>query len=220
MNLLQLDLLAGTAFPRGREHERRGGEVLDGDADRLVQRDLFVGASPDTGPGDDLPELDDPSRPRGSSSGAPAGSGANAESRCSTTTTSARSTIAGSSSEPPLRVDPTELTCAPGLSHSKRTTGSGEAVVAWTTSAPRTASSNSPRPATRTSAKSRARGNISCDERDCTPVPRIASTRASGRASRRVASAAAAAVRIAVMYVPSMSATGVPVFGSKSAMAA
>ena len=76
--------------------------------------------------------------------------------------------------------------------------------MAWTTSAPRTASSNSPRPATRTSAKSRARGNISWAERDCTPVPRIASTRASGRASRRVASAAAAAVRIAVMYVPSI----------------
>ena len=51
-------------------------------------------------------------------------------------------------------------------------------------------------------------------------MPRIASTQASGRASRRVASAAAAAVRIAVMYVPSMSATGVPVSGSKSAMAA
>ncbi len=48
----------------------------------------------------------------------------------------------------------------------------------------------------------------------------MASTRASGRASMRVASAAAAAVRIAVMYVPSMSATGVPVAGSKSAIAA
>jgi len=48
----------------------------------------------------------------------------------------------------------------------------------------------------------------------------MARTRASGRASRRVASAAAAAVRIAVMYVPSMSATNVPVAGSKSAMAA
>ena len=117
-------------------------------------------------------------------------------------------------------LEPTELTCVPGLSHSRRTTGSWAAVVAWTTSAPRTASSNSPRPATRTSAKSRTRGNISCAERDCTPVPRMASTRASGRASRRVASAAAAAVRIAVMYVPSMSATGVPVSGSKSAIAA
>ena len=35
-----------------------------------------------------------------------------------------------------------------------------------------------------------------------------------------MASAAAAAVRIAVMYVPSMSAIGVPVSGSKSAMSA
>ena len=37
---------------------------------------------------------------------------------------------------------------------------------------------------------------------------------------KRVASAAAAAVRIAVMYVPSMSATGVPFAGSKSAITA
>ena len=41
VDLLQLDLLAGTAFPRGGEHECRRGEVLDGDADRLVERDLF-----------------------------------------------------------------------------------------------------------------------------------------------------------------------------------
>ena len=75
------------------------------------------------------------------------------------------------------------------------------------------------RPAPRAKSR-RARGTSPAAERDCTPVPRIASTRASGRASRRVASAAAAAVRIAVMYVPSMSATGVPVAGSKSAMAA
>ena len=40
VNLLQLDLQAGAALPRRSEHERRGGEVLDGDADRLVQRDL------------------------------------------------------------------------------------------------------------------------------------------------------------------------------------
>src|SRR5262249_18399972 len=85
------------------------------------------------------PSSTTPSRPRGSSSGAPAGSGANAESRCSTTTTSARSTIAGSSSEPPPMLEPTELTCVPGLSHSYRTIGSCAAVVACTTSAPRTA---------------------------------------------------------------------------------
>jgi hypothetical protein len=95
--LLQLDLLAGTAFPRGCEHERCGSEVLDGDADRLVQRDLL----PTAFPAMTSPSSTTPSRPRGSSSGAPAGSGANAESRCSTTTTSACSTIAGSSSEPP-----------------------------------------------------------------------------------------------------------------------
>src|SRR5262249_32841284 len=158
VDLLQLDLLADSAFPRSRQDECRGGEVLDGDADRLVQRDLLIRGSPDRRAGDDLASSTTPSRPRGSSSGAPAGSGANAGSRCSTTTTPARSTIAGSSSKPPASVDPTELTCTPGLNHSKRTTGSGEAVVAWMTSAPRTTSSNSPRPATRTSAKSCARG--------------------------------------------------------------
>ena len=101
VNLLQLDLLAGAAFPRGREHERRGGEVLDGDADRLVQRDLLAGAAPDSRPGDDLAELDD------------AVAAARLELRragrerreCRVallpTTTSACATIAGSSSEPP-----------------------------------------------------------------------------------------------------------------------
>ena len=42
--------------------------------------------------------------------------------------------------------------------------------------------------------------------RACTPVPHIASTRASSRASSRADSAEPAAVRVAVMYVPSISA--------------
>ena len=44
-----------------------------------------------------------------------------------------------------------------------------------------------------------------------TPVPRMASVAASGRASRRVARADPAAVRMAVMCSPSMMAAGLPV---------
>ena len=102
---------------------------------------------------------------------------------------------------------PTEPTCVPGRRQSSRTTGSAECVVAATTSAPRTASSNEAarapisaasasafarsRPATRISCQSRMPANARACERAWTPVPRIASTRASSRASRRAASAAA-----------------------------
>jgi len=89
-------------------------------------------------------------------SGAPPGSGANAESRDSTTIDAAR-TSSGSSSEPG-GLYPTELTCAPGASHASRTTGSGECVVAATTSAPRTASSNEHARAPSSAASSRALG--------------------------------------------------------------
>ena len=37
MDLLQLDLQTGAPLSRCGENERRGGEILDGDADRLVQ---------------------------------------------------------------------------------------------------------------------------------------------------------------------------------------
>src|SRR6266536_2900828 len=73
------------------------------------------------------------------SSGAPAGGGASAESRDSTTSF-ASATVASSTSRPE-GFSPTELTCVPGSSHSRRTTGSVACVVAATTSAPRRASS-------------------------------------------------------------------------------
>src|SRR3989442_3984542 len=76
------------------------------------------------------------------SSGAPAGGGASADSRDSTTR-SASATVCSSTSRPDgLR--PTEFTWTPGASHSRRTTGSVEWVVAATTSAPRIASSCEP----------------------------------------------------------------------------
>ena len=52
----------------------------------------------------------------------------------------------------------------------------------------------------------------------CTPVPKIARTEASGRASRRVARAEPAAVRMAVMCSPSMTAAGAPVSESNTAI--
>src|ERR1700747_2633131 len=57
-DLLQLDLEAAATLARGPKHERRGGKVLDGDADRLVQRDLIFGAASGGGAGDDLADLD------------------------------------------------------------------------------------------------------------------------------------------------------------------
>jgi len=76
------------------------------------------------------------------------------------------------------------------------------------------------RPATRTSSKRRTRRSAAACVRAWTPEPRIASTRASSRASSRVASAEPAAVRVAVMYVPSMSATGAPLSGSNTQISA
>ena len=58
----------------------------------------------------------------------------------------------------------------------------------------------------RISSKRRTRGSARACVRACTPVPTMASTRASSRASSRVDSAEPAAVRVAVMYVPSISA--------------
>src|SRR5436190_1158844 len=153
---------------------------------------------------------------RSRNSAAPAGGGASVDSRYSTATTAASRTIAGSTSPAPAGFAPTELTCTPGWSHSRRTIGSVACVVAAMTSAPRTAASNddaaeapsSPasasarfgsREATRTSRKSRTRRRASACVRACTPAPRIASTRASSRARSRVASAEPAAVRVAVM---------------------
>ena len=54
--------------------------------------------------------------------------------------------------------------------------------------------------------------------RACTPVPTTATTWLSGLASARLADADPAAVRIAVINVPSITATGVPLSGSKQQM--
>src|SRR4051794_16308136 len=72
----------------------------------------------------------------------------------------------------------------------------------------------------RTSPNSRTRGTASRCARACTPVPRIASVDESGRASSRTDSAEAAAVRIAVIAVPSSSASGRPLAGSNMTITA
>ncbi len=61
------------------------------------------------------------------------------------------------------------------------------------------------------SSKSRTSGNARRWCSPCTPAPTIASERTPGRASTSQATAAAALVRIAVMYVPSMNARQAPV---------
>ena len=76
------------------------------------------------------------------------------------------------------------------------------------------------RPATRISVKARTRGIACAWARAWTPVPRMASVVASSRARRRVDSAEPAAVRSAVIAVPSRNAVGSPVSGSNAAMTA
>ena len=168
--------------------------------------------------------------------------GADSAAARDSTATSAAATVASSTSRP-SGLKPTEVTWAPGASHSWRTTGSCGWVVAQTTSAPSQAadhdgaartgtSSPAPsssasaaafagsRPATRTSANARTRVTAAAWARAWTPVPRMARVAASSRASRRVASADPAPVRRAVMAVPSSSASGRPSSGSKTAISA
>ena len=103
-------------------------------------------------------------------------------------------------------------------------TGSWASVQRQTTPAPRTASSNVRpgrlREATRTSRKSRTRRTMARCDWPCTPAPITASTDASGRASALTETAEAAPVRIAVMYVPSISASGEPSRSSNTAITA
>ncbi len=66
----------------------------------------------------------------------------------------------------------------------------------------------------RTSENERTRGTSSRCARACTPEPTIASTDASSRAAARTTSAEAAAVRIAVMCSPSITARQTPVVAS------
>ena len=76
------------------------------------------------------------------------------------------------------------------------------------------------RPAIRISEMGRTRGMATAWALAWTPVPRMARTPALGRASRRVARAEPAAVRMAVMCSPSMMAAGAPVWASKTAIRA
>ena len=159
------------------------------------------------------------------SSGAPAGDGANADSRDSTTI-SASATVARPLA--PARLSPTELTCAPGASHSRarpaRACASSRRRRRRRAPPPRTnrrreraselrrerLCARRSRPAMRISSKARTRGTARACERACTPVPRIASTsRVLAREQPR-RERGACAVRVAVMYVPSISASGVP----------
>lgn len=74
--------------------------------------------------------------------------------------------------------------------------------------------------ATRTSSNGRTRLTASRCERPCTPAPSTASTEASSRASARTDTAELAPVRTAVMCVPSITASGVPVSASNTAISA
>ena len=132
---------------RGGDDEHRRGQILDRDTDRLVERDLVGRRAPRLRARDELTELRVHvrrirSRRRGSARAARwlRPEPARAPTRDSTTT-SASSTVCASTSRPAV-LNPTEFTCAPTLSHSRRTTGSGEWVVAHTMSAPASASAN------------------------------------------------------------------------------
>jgi len=181
-----------------------------------------------------------PSRIGQSRSFDPPGGGASAAARDSTTS-SAAATVSPSTSRPAV-LYPTELTCVPSRSQSRRTTGSALCVHAQTTSAARTASANDAalaampvsaaiwrasaealamsRAPTTISRKGRTRGSARRCARACTPAPSTARVAASRRASRSVASAEPAAVRAAVIASPSISAAGDPVSGSNATITA
>ena len=129
---------------------------------------------------------------------------------------------------------PTALTCAPGSSHAFCNTGSAELVAVTTIPAPATASAaeaqavtgtavrsrmssanrralSGSRPVTRTRSSGRTAAIASRCDRACTPVPMMASSAASARASSSVATADTAAVRISVTADALSSASGSPV---------
>src|SRR5581483_1453217 len=144
------------------------------------------------------------------------------------TKSAAAAIVAVSSSRVVGTLEPTALTCTPGFSHSRRTTGSASAVTVQRTSASRTASSALPTLSapssvlplalhTSTRSKPRTACIASRCERACVPVPRIASVPTSARASRRVATADTAAVRTAVIPPAFTIARGSPVSPSNSA---
>ena len=76
------------------------------------------------------------------------------------------------------------------------------------------------RPATRSTRTPGSRAKAWTWARAWTPVPITATTAESGRASSFVATTLPAAVRTAVTWLPSISATGEPSAGSKQQMTA
>ena len=113
-----------------------------------------------------------------------------------------------------------QTTSAPFTAASNDSAAANGTPVAAVSSSARAAAFPASRPATRPSRKLATRGSIRPCERACTPVPTMASTEASGRASSRADRAEPAAVRMAVTYVPSMTASGSPVIGSNAAIIA
>ena len=106
-----LDLPADLALARGAQHQRRRRGVLHRDADRLVERELVRGLPARPRARNQLADLrvdvagaDGSARDRLGEVGLPAGAGASADLRDSTTS-SASATVASSSSRP-LRVEP------------------------------------------------------------------------------------------------------------------
>ena len=215
----EVDLGADPALARSCDAQLRSGEILDGDAERLEQRQLAVVAASRVPADEDVAELGrdvigpnallvdrvqvvaglvqrrlapvDEERRRGDGLRARA---------LSTVGTDA----------------PTALTCVPGASQSSSTIGSRAAVAVHTMSAPSSASSIEAATSewvssARASAWAGLRLQIrmigssitvciaSTWERPCTPDPSTATVRASLRASAFVAAAETAAVRISVI---------------------
>ena len=140
-----------------------------------------------------------------------------------------------SSSRQVGRGAPTAATKAPGLSQAPCSTGSLALVTVHTMSAPRTASSAlvQARPPmsrahccalaavglhTRISDTSRTARSICAWLRASTPLPSMATTWGVRGTSTSAATAEAAAVRMAVMVLPSITASVWPVTGSISTM--
>ena len=133
-------------------------------------------------------------------------------------------------------VKPTELTCAPGASHSRRSTGSVAGVATQTTPAPSRAACGDAEAIAPCALGQRPRGlGAAAPDADLGPLAlarqgaqvRLALHAGADhgqhvvpRTSSRVASREPAAVRAAVIASPSISAAGVPVAASKTTIAA
>jgi hypothetical protein len=184
------DALAAARLVGAVDEESGDGQVLDRDADRVVQGDLVVGGSPGPLAGDDLSEFgaqvvrgDDPvGEGQHAVAGLPDGDW------WSSTTTVALAMPALSISRWSGRGGaPTALMCCPGRNHAPLTIGSREGVRVQTTSAAATTSrgvsttvTGSPSPATCVRKASRVAG-----DRDHTTTCSMGSTAQTAVTSRR-----------------------------------